>query len=176
MLSLVGFAVMLDEGCEAQRLGGCRTTEREYGLAAVQDSLSEAAVAELMAPGMGSKVGDVCRTIGVDTPLFAQIGAVDLLPDETWVSISSQLTALLDECGVRIATRSLLRHTTGTCFPPHHVDFRASGDSSAVAAFLRHFPQAPWEGFAATEKRSERRLFITAGTSLQLMNIGVDLK
>ena len=159
-----------------ERLGGCQTTERVCGLPALSDTLADAALSELMAPGMGPKVGEACRAIGVDTPLFVQIGALDSLQGKTWVAISNQVTALLISSGARIAGRSLLRHTIGPCFPPNHIDFRACGDSVFVRSFLDALAQTGWEGFSPAPVRRERKLFITAGTSLQLMDAIVDLK
>lgn len=167
---------MTGEGCQAQRLGGCQTTAHDFGLPAVADSLVLSALGELMAPGMGPKTGPHCRQLGADTPLFAQIGAVDSLPNEAWVDIAGQLTAQLETGGVRIGERSQLRHTTGPCFPPYHVDFRGVADSASVAAFLSALPRIAWDGFVATAERSERRFFITAGMSLQQMDIVVDLR
>jgi hypothetical protein len=135
-----------------------------------------AAKAELVAPGRGPKTGPACRALGVDTPLYAQVGALDSLADETWRSIATQVTARMAAAGVHLAERTGLQHTTGTCFPPYHVDFRACADSSAARLFLKELTSSAWEGFTATGNRRERRLFVTAGLSLQLLDTTVDLK
>ncbi|MBD3236855.1 MAG: hypothetical protein GF330_09135 [Candidatus Eisenbacteria bacterium] len=167
---------MSADGCRAQRLGGCETRERAYGLAAMRDSVALAALAELMAPGMGPKSGPHARALGADSPFFAQAGAVDSLPDGDWVAIAEALTARIATYGIHLAERSLLRHTTGPCFPPHHIDFRGVADSAAAQSFLADLPQMAWEGFAPAARRSERRLLITAGLSLQQMDVAVDLE
>lgn len=178
LLAFIGGMMIMGvkDGMGQYILGGCQTTEREYGLPVLCDTLAAAAVSELMAPGMGSKVGEACRKIGVEIPMFVQIGAVDSLRDETWRAISQQITARLAASNVHLAERTLLRRTTGPCFPRHHIDFQACGDSSSVRCFLADLTEVPWEGFELTPNRRERTLFVTAGTSLQLMETTVDLR
>jgi len=158
------------------RVGGCQTSEREYGLAALADSAAVAAVNELIAPGEGPKGGPVCERLEVDTPLFVQIGSVSPLADSEWVAVVHVLGAQMDSCGIVFAERSLLRHTTGPCFPPYHIDLRACGREAQVARFLERLATGPWGRFEPTSEREERRLFVCAGRNLSLLNTVVDLK
>lgn len=157
-------------------VGGCKTTERVYGVPALQDSLARAALDELMAPGVGPKTGAACRRLGVDAPLFVRLGAVNPVADSLWESVAERVTDRLCQAGCRIAGRSLLRHTTGTCFPPYHVDFDAVGDSAQVAGFLHQLTRGPWGPLEVTSHREERVLFLTAGCSLSVMDVVVDLR
>jgi hypothetical protein len=158
------------------RVGGCRTSEREYGLPALADSAEQAALAELLAPGEGVKAGPACGRLAVDTPLFAQVGSVAPLEDAEWVAAVQILGARMDSCGLVHAERSLLAHTTGPCFPPYHVDLRACGTEAQVARFLDGLAAGPWGRFEPTDDRSQRRLFICAGRNLSLMDSVVDLR
>lgn len=179
LISLASFATCaaLTSGCHAQTVGGCQTSEREYGLPTLADSLAQAALGELMGPSVARhEESPEIRALGIDTPFFAQIGAVVPPPDSAWIALASQLTKEISDHGLRIAQRSLLRHTTGTCFPPYHVDLQAVGDSAAAASFLSDLPKMIWQGFVPTQNRSERIFFIAAGTSMELMNAVVDLK
>jgi hypothetical protein len=173
-------AALLAAACAGKgqpaRVGGCDTTERDYGLPVLADSAAGAALAELTAPGSGSKIGPVCRALGVDTPLFAQVGSVAPLADEEWRAAVQVLCARLDSAGVRIAERSLLRHTVGPCFPPYHVDLRGCGTTAGVATFLDSLAVGPWTPYAVTSERRGRRLFVAAGRELSLMNVAVDLR
>ncbi len=172
-------AVLLVPGtclAQGQRLGGCQTTVQSSGLPALSDSLATAAVAELLTPGSGPRRGPACRSLGVELPVFAQIGALDSLNDETWRAISEQLTQRIADAGLRLAERSALRLTTGTCFPPYHVDFRACADSAAAGRFLADLGDVAWDGFAFAEDRRTRRLFVIAGLSMQLMSTAVNLE
>jgi hypothetical protein len=159
-----------------QTVGGCRTTEREYGLPARADSLALLALGELTAPGMGEKTGPAARRLGADTPLFITIGAVDPLADTLWARAAERLDSLLAGRGMRLAARSGLRHTTGPCFPPYHVDLRAVSDSARVDGFRRALPLASWGPLAVTAERARRVMFVTAGASLQSMDTVVDLR
>ncbi len=173
---LTGF---LREGCaqeEKPRLGGCQTRELAYGLPAISDSLAAAAVEELLAPGKGPKTGAACRQLEVDALLFVKIGAVERQTDEQWIALAKQLTVALEQAGIRIAGRSQLAHTTGTCFPPYHIDFQACGDSVSVGRCLAGLPKAEWEGFQPTDERRIRRFFVSAGRSLASTDAIVDLK
>jgi hypothetical protein len=158
------------------RLGGCQTTQRDYGLPGCADSLAVLAVDELLAPGVGPRTGPACRALAVDTPLFLQIGAIDPPADTLWVGLSRALCERIEAAQLRLASRTLLSHTTGTCFPPYHVDLRACGDSARVAAFLRDLPGAAWPGFTRAGARAQREVFISAGVSLQGMTVAVDLR
>jgi len=158
------------------RVGGCQTSEREYGLAFASDSAAVAAVGELIAPGEGPKGGPACARLGVDTPLFVQIGSVAPLADAEWIAAAQALGARMDSCGLVLAERSLLRHTTGPCFPPYHIDLRACGREAQVARFLVHLTDRPWGRFEPTAERGQRRLMICAGRNMSLMNTVVDLK
>jgi len=176
LLSASWLAAPGSGGSEPQRVGGCQTSEREYGLPALSDSVAGGALRELLAPGMGPKAGALCRALGVDGTLFAQIGAVEPPADSMWADLGAQLTDRCRAHGLRIARRTLLRHTTGTCFPPFHVDFECVGDSASAGTFLADLLRVPWTGFAAVKQRSERRLWIAAGTSLQQLDTAIDLK
>ncbi len=158
------------------RVGGCQTSEREYGLAAMTDSAAAAAVNELIAPGEGPKGGAACERLGVDAPLFAQIGTVGALADSEWVAVAKALGVLMDSCGLVLAERSLLRHTIGPCFPPYHIDLRACGRTEQVARFLARLAEGPYGPFTPAARREERRLFVSAGRNMSLMNTVVDLK
>jgi hypothetical protein len=159
-----------------QMVGGCRTTEREYGLPACADSLALLALGELTAPGMGEKSGPAARRLGVDTPLFITIGAVDPVADTLWVRAAQSLDGLLARGGVRLAARSGVRLSTGPCVPPYHVDLRAVSDSARVVDFRRALALAPWGPLAVTPERALRVMFVTAGTSLQSEDTVVDLR
>lgn len=159
-----------------RRLGGCQTTQRAYGLTGFADSLATLAIEELLAPGVGSRTGPACRALAVDTPLFLEIGAIDPPADTLWVRLSRALSERVEAAQLRLASRALLSHTTGTCFPPYHVDLRACGDSAHVAAFLRDLPDAVWPGFTRAGERTQREVFISAGVSLQGMTVAVDLR
>ncbi len=154
-----------DPGEQKRIVGGCHTSEHDYGLPAIADSL---AAADLDAALHGRASGK--------SPLFVQIGSVKEMAAECWISLGRQLTSLITEGGLRLASRSLLRHTTGTCFPPYHVDLEAVGDTAAVARFLEILPSHRWEGFEVAAQRSERDCFISAGRSREMMNTVVDLK
>lgn len=175
LLVLCACAGLAATGDPPRRLGGCQTTQRAYGLPACADSLALLAVDELLAPGAGPRSGPACRALAVDTPLFLQIGAVDPPADTLWARLSRALSARIEAAHLRLAARTLLSHTTGTCFPPYHVDLRACGDSARVAAFLRDLPDAAWPGFTRVEARAQREVFISAGVSLQGMTAAVDL-
>jgi hypothetical protein len=149
------------------RVGGCQTSEREYGLAAAFDSAAVAAVEELNAPGEGPKAGPACKRLGVDAPLFAQIGSVDPLEDAQWVAAAKVLGARMDSCGLVLAERSLLRHTTGPCFPPYHIDLRACGREAEVARFLEQLAAGSWGAFTPTSDRGQRRLLINTVVDLR---------
>jgi hypothetical protein len=161
---------------EPHRLGGCRTVERELGTRASPDTLAVGALAELTAPGMGPKAGPICRRLGVDAPLFVSIGAVDEQPDSTWMRVADQVGDRMRGGGLHMASRSPLRHTTGTCFPPYHIDFEAVGDSARVGGFLARMARASWEPLIVAERRQERVIFIAAGLNRQSMDTVVDLK
>jgi len=176
LVVMTGFLYETQAQEEKPRMGGCQTREMAYGLPAARDSLAAAAVEELLAPGMGPKVGEACRQLGVDAPLFVKIGAVELHADSQWVALASQLTAAIKHAGIRIAERSQLAHTTGTCFPPYHIDFRACGDSASVGRFLAGLARLEWEGFQPTDDRRTRRYFVSAGWSLAGTDAIVDLK
>jgi hypothetical protein len=45
-----------------------------------------------------------------------------------------------------------------------------------VADLLAALPTIEWAGFAPTVRRAERRLFVSAGMSLQQMDVVVDLE
>ncbi len=158
------------------RVGGCQTTERAYGLAAFSDSAAQAALVELLAPGEGPRGGPACERLGVDTPLFAQVGSVAPLADSEWVAAVEAVGARIDSCGLALAERSLLAHTTGPCFPPYHVDLRACGTEAQVARFLDRLATGPWGPFVPTDDRSQRKLFVCAGRNLSIMNSVVDLR
>ncbi len=159
-----------------RRVGGCQTTEREYGLPRLFDSAAEAAVLELLAPGPSRKGGAACRRLGVDTAVFAQVGAVDSLPDTIWVAAAARLTGILQAQGIHVAGRSLLLHTTGTCFPPHHVDLRACADSARAAAFLEGLAGTVWPNLVVADRPQDRVLFVAAGTNLSQMDWILNLK
>jgi hypothetical protein len=144
-------------------------------LAPVRDSLALAAVDELLSPGPAGQSGSACRLLSVDTPLFAQLGAVDPPADSVWCAAAARLGDLAESLGVRLAERSLLGHTTGPCFPPYHVDLRACGDSAAVAAFLEILPRAGWPGFRVAAAGAARTLLLSAGTSLQSPEVSLGL-
>ncbi|MCK4411920.1 MAG: hypothetical protein KAY32_00115 [Candidatus Eisenbacteria sp.] len=158
------------------RVGGCRTVERAYGLPALTDSVAHAATQELLAPGAPERERPLCRALGVTTPLFVQVGAVDSLDDRLWASVAGRIGEKLAADGVHLAMRSGLRHTTGPCFPPFHVDLRACGDSASVAVFLDELDGLAWEGLLPADDHGERVLFVSAGTSLQLMDHVVHLR
>lgn len=158
------------------RVGGCNTTERDFGLPPIANERAQEAVAELLAPGMGPKSGPACRALVVDTPCFLQIGAVDSQANEVWRNLAEQITALTKAGGLHLAERSLLRHTTGPCFPPYHVDFRAVGSAEAVARFRADLTEQKWKGFIPASTRGERSLFISAGVNLSMMEPCGDLQ
>lgn len=163
------------------RLGGCRTTWRAYGLPAQSDSLALKALGEILRGGSGGggacaeRGGPACRRLGVDTPLFIQVGALDLPADSVWVSAVRTVGVLLERTGVRLAERTLLGLTSGPCFPPHHVDLRACGDSLAVAAFLDALPREPWPGCRPAKPGARRDLLLSAGTSLSSPSVAFAL-
>ena len=182
ILWLASLGITVGAGCLAagaadppapRKLGGCHTEAQPYGLKAIEDSLAQAAVAELLAPGGGP--GAACARLGVDTPLFLQIGAIAPLPAIAWRATALSLSERLRAAGLHLAQRSLLRHTTGPCFPPYHVDLRACGTADAVAAWLAALPDEPWPGAEPAERRA-RDLFLTAGRSLQASDATLDLR
>ncbi len=174
-LAALCLAALSSAGGTVARLGGCETTEAAYGLDALADSVAQGAIDELLSPGEGLKTGPHCRQLMVQTPLFLKIGAVEEGPAEAWASLAGQVTECLGEFDLHLAERSLLRHTTGTCFPPYHVDFRAVGAAGAVDALLVHLGTLEWEGFVRVEDRRSRTHFLSAGRSLQLTETVVDL-
>jgi hypothetical protein len=176
LVALCACAGLAATGESPRRLGGCQTTQRVYGLPACTDSLAMLAIDELLAPGVGPRTGPACRALAVDTPLFLQVGAIDPPADTLWVELSRALSARVEAAQLRLASRTLLSHTTGTCFPPYHVDLRACGDSAQVAAFLRDLPDAAWPGFTRAGVRAQREVFISAGVSLQGMAVAIDLR
>jgi hypothetical protein len=178
LLAGIGLAWAVAGAQTPSRIGGCRTTERDFGPpgAARVDSAAALALDELTAPGPDSKVGPACRRLGVDTPLFVSLGAVDPIADTLWTRAVERVDSLLRRSGAHRIAISPLRHTTGPCFPPYHVEMPAVGDSASVAAFLRGLPMAPWGPFVATPERGARILFVSAGTSRQSMDTVVDLR
>lgn len=173
-VATLGLAIAAAEG--PHLVGGCRTVEREFGLPALQDSSAVRAFDELIAPGMGPKAGPACRQLRVDAPLFVTIGAVTEPADSIWVRVASHVTARMLRCEIRPATRSPLRCTSGTCFPPYHVDFEAVGDSAQVSEFLKELTGGPWDPLIITSRRAERTLFVAAGVSRETLDTVVDLK
>jgi len=157
-------------------LGGCRTSEHEYGLEAYTDTAAVAALEELIAPGTGPKAGAACRRLGVDAPFFVRLGAIDSVSAPRWATLARQVTTALGASGVHIAERSLLRHTVGPCFPPYHIDFRTCGPAGAVADVLEAWPNREWQGFVRAASRGERLVWISAGTSLQRIATVVELR
>jgi hypothetical protein len=157
------------------RMGGCQTTPEEYGLPALSDSLGLLAFEELMAPGQGPRTGPASDQLEVDGVLFLQAGAIVRGEKQAWVTLAGHVTRRLREAGIVLASRSALLHTTGTCFPPYHVDFRAVGRSPVIDAFVRSLADQAWDGFAPTPIRSERSHFLTAGRSLQQSDVVIDL-
>lgn len=168
-------------------VGGCQTVGEAYGLAAFSDSAAVEAVRRALSPapaeahgatgeqppsGRTSADSEAARIV----PLFVQIGAVDSPDKRDAKSLAQQLSDRLGTGGLTLASRTLLLHTSGPCFPPYHIDFQAWGDSLAVGAFLDSLPHVPWEGFAPAKERSQRDVFVSAGTSLQAMDDFVDLK
>jgi hypothetical protein len=185
ILKVAGIAVLAAAGCapgraaraqEPRAIGGCRTVEVRYGLSAWGDSAAVRALQELIAPGAGERVGPACRDLGVDAPLFARVGAVDPPADTLWAHAVRRVGEIMDSSGLRLASRSLLRHTTGTCFPPYHVDLEAVGDTAQVRGFLERLSTARWDPWVVAPERRERRLMVTAGMGLQSMDTVVDLR
>jgi hypothetical protein len=173
-VAVAGLATAAAE--EPHHVGGCHTVEREFGLPALRDSLAIRAFGELTAPGSGPKTGPACRQLAVDAPLFVTIGAVTEPADSTWVRIASHVTARMLRCEIRLATRSSLRCTSGTCFPPYHVEFEAVGDSTQVGEFLKELTGGSWDPLVITPRRAERTLFVAAGVSRETLDTVVDLK
>lgn len=157
-------------------MGGCQTKELDFGLPPLAEERAQRAVAELLEPGTGPKTGPACRELGVDTPCFVQIGAVAEQDEEIWQSLAEQVTTLLKTHGLHLAERSRLRHTTGPCFPPYHVDFRAVGTAEAVTRCRAELGEQKWKGFLPAATRGERSLFLAAGTNLSMMEPCGDLK
>ncbi|MFH1144197.1 MAG: hypothetical protein V1774_06610 [Candidatus Eisenbacteria bacterium] len=176
VLCLGGLAVAAAAGPGAERVGGCATQVREGGLPAIEDSLAQAAMNELLAPKPGHDGTPSCRRLGVNAALFLQIGAVDSLADSLWQGISGQVTDRLRSGTLILAQRSALLRTTGPCFPPFHVDFRACGDSTRVRGFIDSLVVMNWDEWTAAPERKARDLFISAGMSLQQMDTVVDLR
>lgn len=175
---LAGLCVAAPSSARATqaRLGGCETTEAEYGLAALADSVALGAVDELLSPGEGPKTGPHCKRLKADAALFLKIGAVQQGVPEHWALLARQVTECLEEFDLHLAERSLLRHTTGTCFPPYHVDFRLVGAAGAVEELLDQLSTLEWEGFVQVQDRWSRTHFLSAGRSLQLTGVVVDLQ
>jgi hypothetical protein len=173
-VAIAGLAIAAAE--EPHFVGGCRTVEREFGLPALRDSLAIRALEELTAPGSGPKTGPACRQLRVAAPLFVTIGAVTEPADSIWVRAASHVADRMLRCEIRPATRSRLRCTSGTCFPPYHVEFEAVGDSAQVSEFLKELTCGPWDPLVITSRRAERTLFVAAGTSRESLNTVVDLK
>jgi len=161
---------------EPHVVGGCQTEERDFGLPALRDSVAIRALEELTAPGEGPKMGPTCRALHVDAPLFVTIGAVAAPPDSLWALVATRVTERMQRCAIRPATRSLLRVTRGPCFPPHHVEFEAVGDSVQVEEFLKEMSSEPWDPMIITTRRAERTLFVAAGISRESLNTVVDLR
>jgi len=161
---------------DAQRVGGCRTSEREYGLPSFTDSSGVAAIRGLLAPSTAPRAGESCLLPPGAAPLFVQLGAVDNLADSLWRAVAEQVTVRMRESGLAFAQRSALLHTTGPCFPPFHIDFQAYGDSARVIGFLDSLRVDTWAGFAIAAERRRRDLFLAAGMSLQLMEWVIDLE
>jgi hypothetical protein len=177
LLGCLCAAAAADSPCsgDAQRVGGCRTSAREYGLPSFTDSLGVAAIRGLLTPSTAPRAGEACLLPPGTAPLFAQLGAVDHVADSLWRAMAEQVTVRLRESGLALAQRSALLHTTGPCFPPLHIDFQAYGDSARVIGFLDSLRVSTWTGFEIAAERRRRDLFLAAGMSLQLMEWVIDL-